>query len=46
MIEFIFCHLKNLCDAIRFIRHKVGAYKICPITIIVATSYSNQIVYI
>jgi len=37
-----------LRDAIRFMRHKVGAHKVRQITITIKlfTSYSNQIAYI
>jgi len=41
--------MKKFCDAIRFMRHKVGAHKIRQITIItykLFTNYSYQIVKI
>jgi len=38
--------LKQLSDATRFMRHKVGAHKVRQITIVkLFTGYSNLIVY-
>jgi len=41
LLNLFFCHLKFLCDAIRFMRHKVGAHKVCQITIISRAQYKN-----